>query len=248
MKSFPSLIVLSLLALSTRAASPFGDAEHVLYVHIDSTPSGASVLSVPAREGEEANTIGRTPLVVPVDMKWGRSYLAKDWAKLRINTRGNVATNEYDPSDKTHAIFLTFALEKDGYARQVVREVATVLSYDKEPSWDDLIDDLPGKRTYNFALTPIAPATNAATSAAPAIPTVIMAAGDQTSADTTGYLLVEGPAGALVFLDGIQLGKAPLRLMLPEGEHQLTTMRDGKLLPAKSAPVAAGKTSSATLP
>ena len=33
---------------------------------------------------------------------------------------GNIATNEYDPSDKTHAIFVTFALEKEGHGADIV--------------------------------------------------------------------------------------------------------------------------------
>ncbi len=249
---------LAALALSARADAPWASAEHMFYLRIETDPSDATVSSVPAKEGTDAVVIGKTPFVVPIEMNWDRSYMRKKWEKLRVAARGNIATNEYDKEDKSQTVLLTFAIEKPGYARQVVQQVAGVFQYNEHAEdWDHAINELPEKRTINIALVPVgetaqdaatqsAAATNPAVKKA-AVNTVIVASGKIGSADSLGYALVQEPDGAAVIVDGVRAGSAPLRVMLAAGNHNFNTLQNGKPTPLQTIAVTAGKTTNVSL-
>ena len=253
MKIFRAAL-LSLLALATlaRADGRWADAEHLFYVRIETDPPGATMLNLPAKEGAEATVIGRTPFVIPIEMNWDRSYLKKSWARLRIATHGNIATNEYDRDSKEQTVLLNFAIEKPGCTRQVVRQIAGVFHYDENAEdWEHAISELPEKRTLHIALAaePTAPATaNAAHAKPPDVPTTLVAIGNIADTDSLGYALIESPEVSPVFCDGIRAGKTPLRLMLPAGEHEIHTLQNGKPTPAQTIKIIAGKTETVTLP
>jgi len=238
--------------VSVHADAPWANAEHVLYVRIETEPAGATLKSIPEKEGLEATVIGETPLVVPVEMNWDRKYLRKRWELLHVTTRGGIATSEYDKESKEQTVLLNFTLEKEGYTMQVAKEVAGVFQYnDRAEDWDHAIEQLPERRTLNLTLVPEAkdPPSSDTTSVAPkpsAVPTVIIARGGDVSA--LGYLKVEGPAGETVFCDGVRAGKAPLRIMLPVGEHNIQTLRDGKATDPQQVKITEGKTETLSLP
>lgn len=237
-------------ALSVHADAPWANAEHLLYVRIETEPAGATVRSVPEKEGLEATVLGKTPLVVPVEMNWDRKYLRKRWELLRLTTRGGIATNRYDATTKEHVVLLNFALEKEGYTPQVAQEVAGVFQYDDHAEdWDHAIGQLAERRTLKLDLVPEAVAAPAAAAVAPApapIPTVIIARGGDAPA--SGYVIVEGRAGETVVCNGIRAGHVPLRIMLPAGEHTLQALQDGKPAGAQTIKVTAGRTETLTLP
>lgn len=253
MKISPIAALLVFASLSAlRADAPWSQAEHLLYVRVETEPAGATLSSIPAKEGAEPTVIGQTPLVIPVEMNWDRKYLRKKWELLHVATRGSIATNEYDRETKEQTVFLNFALEKDGFTRQVCQEVAGVFTYnERAEDWDHAINELPERRTIKVALVAEPAAVNGTAASAAQksskVPTVIMAGG-KLEVQSLGYVMVEGPEGAPVYCDGVRAGKAPLRIMLPAGDHAVQTLRDGKATEAQPVRISAGKTESISLP
>jgi hypothetical protein len=253
MKWMHIVCVLAFAAMSqSRADAPWANAEHLLFVRIETEPAGATLKSIPEKEGLEPTVIGETPLVIPVEMNWDRKYLRKRWNLLHVSTRGGIATNLYDKESKEQTVLLNFTLEKDGYTTQVASEIAGVFQYNQRAEdWDHAIEQLPERRTLILKLVPEGKgepsADRASSSPRPAaVPTVIIARGGGVSA--LGYVKIEGPAGATVICDGVRAGKAPLRIMLPVGEHHIQAMREGTATDPQPVKISEGKTETLSLP
>jgi hypothetical protein len=252
MITFARALLATLCALAT-ARAQFPAAEHLLYIRIETEPTAATLSTVPAAEGDAPVILGRTPLVIPVELNWDRSYMRKKWELLRVATRSGIATNTYDPSDKTHTVALTFALSKDGHETQIIQQIATVLEYDTSArDWDHAIKALPGKRTLTYKLTPLTTNPAPATAAPPSpvkktTPTIIIASGSTTDLTKLGYALIETPAGTPILINGNSVGNAPLRIMLPAGPHTIGTLKDGKPAGLQTITIESGKTLPVTL-
>lgn len=244
-------ITLVLSAMSAGAKAPWANAEHILYVKIETEPRDAAVHVVSARDSSVNASIGHTPLVIPIEMNWGRRVLMKSWPKLTVSTTSGIATNEYDSTTKEHIVSLTFALEKPGYIRQVVQPVVAVLQRnDSAEDWDHMISLLPETQPIKIKLTLD---TNSLFSAAKtpsratSPQTVMLASGGSINTADIGTLLIESPFGAPAYVDGIPAGSVPLRIILPAGPHWVSTVQNGKQTAPLSVAIEAGKVSNAIL-
>jgi hypothetical protein len=214
MKSKCLLVVLSALAaIAVRAAGPWGDADHILFIKLDATPVVADVYTLPEGNGEPV-LIGHTPMTIPVELTWGTSFRRKSWSKLTVSSLGNVVTSTYSPTNKTHEINIALAVKKAGYSTQLITNTVAVLRRPKDLEWDDVMDYLPKEATLHADLTKVDADGQPAVAD---IRTVVVASGG--SLDALGDLLIRGPAAADVRVDGKPVGRLPVRLMIPAGDH-----------------------------
>ena len=212
-KSLLIALLMVATAIATRAAGLWGDADHILFIKLDATPVVADVYTVPSGHGEPV-LIGHTPMTIPVELTWGTSFRRKSWSKLTVTSLGNVVTSSYSPTNKTHEIDIALAVKKTGYSAQLITNTVAVLSRPKDMEWDDVMDYLPKEATFHADLVKVD--ADGQPSMAD-IRTVIVASGG--SLDELGDLLIRGPAAAVVRVDGKPVGRLPVRLMVPAGDH-----------------------------
>lgn len=225
------------LALFGRAAGPWDDSDHQLFLKIESDPPGAIVRTV-TQDGTNGLDVGRTPTVIPINLFWASNLFGKRWHKMRVHSPGQIASATYDTTNKTYDLNVTFALEKEGFITEVVGELVTVLKRSGD-EWDDVMDNLPAQRKFVTHLKPAPQASAASATGAAAMRTVIVAAGDGAE---LGTIEIDDASGRVVQVDGLSAGKAPVRVMTHAGNRTVT-------VPAASGPparhevkVEAGKT------
>ena len=196
--------------------------DYTIYLHINSTPSGATLYAVAANEGDEPQEIGITPLTLAIGLDWNRRFWQRAWRTLHITSAQNCIEATYNP-DNTYDIFFACDATKSGYFSLEYAESIVTLPHPgftwsgtKEWPRDTYITlELDKKQT----LTRKAPHK---------IPSMILATGKDSSAVNLGELQVRSqPEDARIYIDGKHIGTTPLNLHIPEGQYSLIIKKRG---------------------
>jgi len=196
--------------------------DYTIYLHINSTPSGATLYSVAAREGEEPEEIGITPLTLAIGLDWNRRFWQRSWRTLRLTSAQNCCESMYN-ADNTYDIFFACDARKPGYfPMEYAQSIATL----PHPgySWKGM-KDWPKNTYINLTLDKKQTLTK---SAPQKIPSMILASGKDSSATDLGELQVRSePEEARIYIDGKKIGTTPLNLHIPEGQYSLVIKKRG---------------------
>lgn len=203
------------------------DAEHTIWIQIDSIPSGAALHAPSTEEGVRGPRIGTTPCVIAVDLKWGRRWFVKKWDNLWLWSPGDICYATLQP-DSSYDLFLDLTLVKDGFREQVVD--ARILTL-KHPG-KDWAGRVAWPTQARFMTELIALTTQQGTAAKPArepARRVIMAdSQDDGAIGAAGTLTVHANVdSAQVLLNGRTVGATPLQVVLKEGLHVLEVRKPG---------------------
>jgi hypothetical protein len=196
--------------------------DYTLYVHIDTEPAGAQIISLAATNAENS-FIGRTPHVTAVGMDWERILGKRVWRKINVTSAGSAFQAEYR-EDNTYDIMMKCRLEKDGYYPLEINEpVATV----NHPgfSWDGT-KDWPADVYINLVLDKKPVARRVEKKTKP-VPSVIIASDRLESADLGTVRIRCENLEAEIYIDGRKVGPTPMDVMLPEGPHRVELRRNG---------------------
>ena len=201
------------------------DAEHTVWIQVETVPAGATVYA-PAKESKTLGPlIGRTPCLIAVDISWGRRWMRRRWDRIKVRSPGNVCYATLQP-DSSYDLSLVMNIVKEGFREQMVD--ARVLTL-KHPGKGDAGEAAWPERTrFVTELDPLPPAhgTSAAIPAAPPLRRVILA--DSPADGAAGTLTVHANVDtAHIILNGKAVGTAPLQMVVKEGAHLLEVRKSG---------------------
>lgn len=219
------LIVAAWLLGTTNAAesriSP--DADHTVWVTIDSTPVGAEVYSITDNRAKPVR-LGSTPCRLPVDLYWGVKWFVKRWELLRVQSPADVFRGELR-GDGSYAIFLKARLTKAGYVAQELDVLALSLNHPGK-SWEGKVL-WPREVRLHTELVPARPRRSEGDGLEGAVLRQVWVAQSGASSEVGSVVIRANVEGAEVWVDGRRVAVAPVEVVLQEGEHLLEVRKAG---------------------
>ncbi len=213
-----------LTGAATWAAYP-SEADHSIWIEIDSAPSGARLDTWPDEPSGISKQVDVTPCTIVAELNWGKGFLGKKWSKLKIQSPGNICEAILS-SNNAYEIYIKALVSREGCETRRLRAKVLTLPppgffWGGKSAWPVRWD----------VTIPLKPAPAGAPAAAPApAPVVIVAkkAGTEPTAGGTGNLLVQcNVAEAEVMVDGELVGRTPLNLVLQAGPHAIELRKPG---------------------
>jgi len=126
------------------------DFDHILYLTIESDPSGAKVYALPDEGTKVGEAIGITPCQTMVGLKWDRTAGVRRWKQLSIWAPGDVCYALMD-TEKTWDIFASCSAVLPGCRPKIVNE--KILSLPAPGmNWDEM-ENWPKHLTLKLNLT-----------------------------------------------------------------------------------------------
>jgi hypothetical protein len=205
-------------------------------LRIESIPSGAEVCATPTTSYDEPVIIGRTPMVLPIELRWERLYSKRIWKALHVISPGDVCESDYAREDGSHTLFLDFTLRSPGYAdTNIVFHLGTLVKSDIV--WTN-VQVPPYPKTLRATLRP---AGGAQRHGAGNLRTVMIASGSGGLRVESGTVSIfaNTPFATLV-VNGQAVGAPPVRLVLDAGAHRIELSQPGYITQAKDVDVAPG--------
>lgn len=206
-------------------------------VRVESVPSGAEVCTTPETSYDEPVVIGRTPMLLPVNVKWERIYKQHIWKAMHVEAPGGVGEADYSREEGTHTLFLDYTLRSPGYAdTNVVVHLATLAKSDVV--WTNL-QTPPYPRVIRTPLTPKAGSGRAG--AGGNIRTVMIASGSGGLRVESGTVRIYANSPfANVTVNGQAVGAPPVRLVLDAALHRIEVSQRGYRTERQDVDVASG--------
>lgn len=235
-----ALMLVLALSVSTgaRAQSAVSDRpDHTIFTSIESEPPGIEILAPPADEGDLPVRLGVTPHVAVVELRWESAVLGKLWRKMTAWSPGGVCVSTYTEATKSYDLTLRFLARRGGVTNLV--EIPLVsFEYQKDVDYDKL-DFIPSRRIARFTWDDPEPAASKSGTepAARKVKTVMMAKAGQGETQFGAVTVVCTVPDAVVSAGDIEAGKAPVRMILGEGEHVITVRKEGYRTWTASIPV-----------
>lgn len=218
------------------------ESDHTFLLDIQSVPPGARITTVPAGSNQEVTVVGETPYVAVVESTWGTRVLIKQWKKLHVWSPGNMVRAEYDTEDRSYSLYARFVVESAGYLAQTVDTFVTTFPY-PGPEWMDDLNVLPVRESLTVQLDRKTGQVAEAGAPAPAVRTVMVAAGGAEGEEDFGTLEIYADVSqAMVSADGQEALALPVRLLLRAGEHTIQVSAPGLTAFQRTLTVDAGQT------
>ncbi|MGD9875087.1 MAG: PEGA domain-containing protein [Kiritimatiellia bacterium] len=203
------------------------DFDHILYLTIESEPSGAKVYALPEEGKKVGEAIGVTPCQTMVGLKWIRTAGVRRWKQLSIWAPGDVCYALMD-TEKTWDIFVSCSAVLPDCKPKIVNE--KILSLPAPGlNWDEM-ENWPKHLTLKLNLTQSIKerAAERKARASAIVESVLMASGRSADPATLGTVNVTASAGgASVQVDSKPAGRAPVSVKLPAGPHVISVFKDG---------------------
>ncbi len=195
------------------------EPDHTVWVKVDIQPVGTTLYAVPP-EGEPPSVrVGTTPCILAADFTWGYKWFRQRWELVEVRSPGNICRAELQP-DNTCVLYVSFLAMKDGYQSSKV-DVPVALLRDPGKDWERKeLWPTEGAVSLRLERTDSKPAPEPAHR--------VMVAGGGSEAAGTGTIVITADViDAIVFVDKVKVGVAPLQLVLKEGEHLLEVHKPG---------------------
>ncbi len=181
--------------------------------------------------------IGVTPVTIPVDLEWGLRWMKRQWEELSVQSLGGILQPRLS-EENNQDIELKIAIEKEGFEKHIVRDKVLSIAYPGQ-KWTGT-NAWPRHKTVSYDLKPRQAESGALEKSQ--MRTVILA-GSEISA--VGALVVWVNADdADVFMDRKHVGKAPVKLVLTAGQHELQVQAQGMIPFRRSVEVPADRETS----
>lgn len=199
------------------------EADHTVWVTIESAPVGAEIYSR-AAENEKPVRIGSTPCRVPVDLNWGRKWFVKRWELLTVESPAAIFRGEWR-QDGAYDILLKARLSKPGYVEQELDVLAFTLPHPGK-DWAGQVLWPREARVY-VAMRP-APDVRSDSAQSPESPLRKVWVAESRAVEETGSVVVRANVeSADVWVDGRRVAVAPVELILSDGAHELEVRKPG---------------------
>lgn len=203
------------------------DFDHIIYLTIESEPSGATVYALADEGRKVGEAIGVTPCQTMIGLKWDRLAGVKRWKELSIWAPGDVCYALLD-ENKAWDIFAGCSAVLPDCKPKIVNE--RILSLPAPGlNWEEM-ENWPKHLTLklNLAQSIKERAAEKKARAEAIVSSVIMASGRAADPATLGTVNVTAAAeGASVLADSKPAGRAPVSLKLPAGPHAIAVYKDG---------------------
>lgn len=196
--------------------------DYTIYLHINSTPPGATLYSVAKEEADEPKEIGITPMVMAIGLDWDRVFWQRSWRTLHVTSAENCCEAILN-ADNTYDILFTCDITKPGYYPQEYAQSVVSL---KHPgyTWDGTKDwpqDVYITLELSKMPTPTSPPPKS-------VPSMILASGREAVGADMGELQVRSyPDNARIYIDGKHVGVTPLDIHIPEGRYEVRLKQRG---------------------
>ena len=223
--------LMAAMALAAGAAQAQGlvsdRPDHVILVSIESPVIGAEVLGPAPEDGGEPEVLGRTPCVLAVELHWKRSLFGKKWKNLKVWSRGDAVSSDYDRKSQTYRLTLDAQVRAPGYTTSPLKAELAEFSRYSDVDWDDL-RGIPGRVSVQAELdVDAAAAVLAPASVSRRSPATVMMAGQGDQRQFGAVTVDCAEPDAEVIVDGQTAGRTPVRLVLRAGAHQLSVQKPG---------------------
>lgn len=230
-------VVIACLLMAAHAAdariSP--DADHTVWVTIDSTPVGAEVFSI-AEADAKPMRLGSTPCRLPVDLYWGTKWFVKRWELLTIQSPGGVFRGELR-GDGAYDILLKTRLTKPGYLAQELDMLALTLNHPGK-NWDGKAL-WPREVRLHTELVPDRAKRADVENSDAAMLRKVWVAQSGAAGEVSSVVIRANVEGAEVWVDGRRVAVAPVEVVLQEGEHVLEVRKPGYVAARRSVVIGA---------
>jgi len=200
--------------------------DHILYLTIESEPSGAAVYALTDGGKKVGDMIGVTPCRTMVGLKWDRTAGFRRWTRLSIWAPGDVCYALLD-TDKTWDIFASCSAVLPGCRPKIVNE--RILSLPSPGlDWSEA-ENWPSDLTLKLNLTQVArEPLDETRSASQAPASVIMASGSAADPSTVGTINITASTdGATAYVNSKSAGRVPVSVKLPAGTYTIAVFKDG---------------------
>lgn len=219
----PAILAFCLAAAAAQAAIITPEAEHTIWVKVDTIPSSAVLYAPPTGNEPPAVRIGTTPCTIAIDLSWRTKWFRKRWELISARTPGNICRYVIQP-DQSCELFLNFVAVKPGYkSGKADLRVATLAHPGND--WSGKYQ-WPTESALTVRLTPASKSSFPDDPKGSTARTVLFAGGDAKG--EAGKLNISANVDdARIYVDDQFAGTAPVQVVLPEGQHTVRVQKAG---------------------
>ncbi|MCF7838551.1 MAG: hypothetical protein K9N49_07955 [Candidatus Marinimicrobia bacterium] len=215
-----------------------GPADHQLFIELRGQPATQEIWSVAADGRSPGQRLGTTPFVLPVELRWGRTWRGRQWPALQVAAPGQAVVGAYDPQTRRHTLILDLIARAPGHEPARLRRTLRVLEPD---GWDWAKEtQFPSKLALQSELR-ARPAEPVATPAPP--PRIWLVEGAAPPPEATGLLTAPFAAPDLeLWINNRLMGRPPLEILAPAGAYRVGWQRGTERLGETTVRLEAGET------